>query len=129
MDQITHNGDAGKHNVMKMDVEGAELDSLLAVSDEQLDLIEQLAIELHKIDRPKSIQLLEKLKRVFYIAYVHANNYSCNRAEPPFSSEANELLFVNKRLTTVDARETTVPVSPLAVANNPKKPDCQPNWA
>lgn len=129
VNQINHNGDAGKHIVMKMDVEGAEVDSLLAVPDEQMNLIEQLAIELHKIDRPKSILLMQKLKRTFYVAYVHANNYSCGRAAPPLSSEANELLFVNKRLGVLDTGNATVPAtSPLAVANNPDKPDCQPVW-
>ena len=128
VNQITHNGDGGKHIVMKMDVEGAEVDSLLAVPDEQLNLIEQLAIELHKIDRPRSILLLEKLEKTFYVAYAHANNYSCGRAAPPLSSEANELLLVNKRLATVDTKDTSVPSSPLAVANDPKQPDCQPIW-
>lgn len=128
VNQIVHNGDAGKHIVMKMDVEGAEVDSLLAVPDEQLNLIEQLAIELHKIDQPRSILLLEKLEKTFYVAYVHANNYSCGRAAPPLSSEANELLFVNKRLATVDTNDTSVASSPLAVANDPKQPDCQPIW-
>src|SRR5262249_33148879 len=113
---------------MKMDVEGAELDSLLAVSDEQLNAVEQLAIGLHSMDNPKSIRLLEKLSRTFYVAYVHANNYSCRRAEPPLSSAANELLLVNKRLAKVDAADASIPASPLAVANNPDKPDCQPHW-
>jgi hypothetical protein len=113
---------------MKMDVEGAEIDSLLAVPDQQLDRIEQLAIELHKIDTPKSIELLDKLEKTFYVAYVHANNYSCRRAAPPLSSEANELLFVNKRLGTIDTKDPSVPSSALAVANTPTRPDCQPNW-
>ena len=129
VNQIVRNGDAGKHIVMKMDVEGAEVDSLLAVPDEQLDKIEQLAIELHWIDRPKSVQLLQKLRRTFQIAYLHSNNYACHKADPPFSSEANELLFVNKRLAIVDSKDTSVPaVSALAAVNNPKKPDCQPTW-
>jgi hypothetical protein len=126
--QIARNGDAGKHIVMKMDVEGAELDSLLATSDDQLNLIEQLAIELHQVDRVKSIRLLQKLEKNFYVTFVHANNYSCHKADPPLSSEANELLFVNKRLGTVDEKGPPVLSSPLAVANNPDKPDCQPNW-
>jgi hypothetical protein len=128
VNQIAHNGDTGKHMVMKMDVEGAELDSLLAVPDEQLNLIEQLSIELHAIDRVKSIRLLQKLKKTFYVAYVHANNYSCRKADPPFGSEANELLFVNKRLTTVDPTGGAVQVNALAVANNPDKADCQNVW-
>jgi hypothetical protein len=128
MNQIVHNGDADKHIIMKMDVEGAELDSLLAVPDEQLDRIEQLAIELHKTDTPKSIQLQEKLEKTFYVAYVHANNYACHADLAPFSSEVNELLFVNKRLATVDTKDTSVPSSPLAAANNPQVQDCQPTW-
>jgi len=42
---------------------------------------------------------------------------------------ANELLFVNKRLGVLDTANTAVPaMSPLAVANNPDKADCQPVW-
>ena len=126
---IARNGDVGKHLVVKMDVENAELDALSATSDEVLNEVEQLVVEFHRIDELQSVRLLEKLKKTFYVAYVHANNYACRWGEPPFTSGANEILFVNKRLAVVDGAGTaTATVSPLATPNYPKMPECQPVW-
>ena len=49
-DQIAKNGDAGKTLVVKIDVEGAELESVLATSDRVLDRMDQLAMEIHGTD-------------------------------------------------------------------------------
>jgi hypothetical protein len=127
--QLARNGDEGKRLVVKMDVEGAELDSLLATPDEVLRQIDQLVVEFHSIHDLRDIWLMEKLKRTFYVANVHANNYACRWGEPPFTSGANEILFVNKRIAVVQGDGTgAVPVSPLAVSNYPKLPECQPRW-
>ena len=127
--QIARNGDSGTHLVVKMDVEGAELDALYAISDDWLSLIDQLVVEFHSIDKPQDLRLLEKLKRTFHIVYVHSNNYACKWGEPPFSSAANEILFVNKRIAVLDGTGAgAVSVSPLAVSNYPKLPECQPQW-
>src|SRR5262245_48144900 len=45
--QIAANGDAAKRLLVKMDVEGAEWDALLAAPDSILDSIDQMAMELH----------------------------------------------------------------------------------
>ena len=50
--QIAKNGDVGKTLLAKIDVEGAELESLLATSDRVLDRIDQLAMEIHGTDKP-----------------------------------------------------------------------------
>src|SRR5262245_43849682 len=47
--QIARNGDNGKRLLVKMDVEGAEWESLLATPDELLEKIDQLAMELHGV--------------------------------------------------------------------------------
>src|SRR5262245_34814922 len=48
--QIARNGDAGKHLLVKMDVESAEWESLAATPDSTLELIDQLDIEFHELD-------------------------------------------------------------------------------
>ena len=127
--QVLRNGDEGKHLVVKMDVEGAELDALQAIPESLLQRIDQLVVEFHSIDKPQDIRLLDKLDKVFHVAYVHANNYACRWGEPPFSSGANEILFVNRRLGVVEGA-TSAPVqqNPLAASNYPKLPECQPRW-
>jgi hypothetical protein len=127
--QIARNGDTGKRLVVKMDVENAELAALSVTSDEVLNEIDQLVVEFHRIDDLRSVRLMEKLKRTFRVAHVHANNFGCSRGAAPFTTGANEILFVNKRLAVVDGTGTaTAAVSPLAVPNYPEMPDCQPTW-
>src|SRR5687768_1663608 len=58
--QIAKNGDAGKRLIVKMDVEGAEYESLLAVSDAQLDQIDQLVIEFHGVNDPQALALVRR---------------------------------------------------------------------
>src|SRR5579862_7008281 len=45
--QLAKNGDSSKRIVLKMDVEGAEWDSLLSAPDEVLEQIDQMAVEFH----------------------------------------------------------------------------------
>jgi hypothetical protein len=129
--QLVKNGDAGKRLMVKMDVEGAEYESLLAMSDAQLGQIEQLVIELHRVNGPEALALVRRLKQSFWVADLHFNNFSCDsRPEflsslSPFPALAYEVLFVNKRLATADpARKVTLP-NPLAAPNDPALADCQ----
>ena len=123
--QFAKNGDTRKRLVVKMDVEGAEWDSLLEASDETLDQINQLAIEMHYVENPKYVRVVERLKQRFYVAHLHFNNNSCWHAVHPFPAWAYEVLFVNKRMATLAPGEP--PRRPAAVdaPNNPKAPDCQ----
>jgi hypothetical protein len=123
--QFAKNRDSRKRLVVKMDVEGAEWDSLLAASDETLDQIEQLAIEMHRVEDPKYVKAVRRLKERFHVAHLHFNNMSCRTDLAPFPAWAYEVLFVNKRLATLAGGEP--PRRPAAVdaPNNPRGPDCQ----
>lgn len=123
--QFTKNGDAGKRLVVKMDVEGAEWDSLLNASDATLENIDQLAIELHFLNEPRYVKTLERLHKFFYVAHLHFNNWSCGGGLEPFPAWAYELLLVNKRIGVVDTTHGTPPLSPLAARNRPLWLDCQ----
>ena len=123
--QFAKNGDGGKHLVMKIDVEGAEWDTFLATPDSVLDQIDQLAVEFHGSGEERFLDAVARLKRLFYVANLHFNNYSCVDNAAPFPSWAYEALLVSKRLGKLDTSGAPVTPSPLNAPNNPKVPDCQ----
>jgi hypothetical protein len=127
--QIARNGDSGKHLVVKMDVEGAEWDALLATPDPVLAMIDQLIVEFHGNDDARFSNTMEKLKRHFYLAHFHANNVGCFAGVQPFTSWANEVLLVNKRIGVLEA-SGGIPNLPneLDAPNDISKPDCQPKF-
>jgi hypothetical protein len=99
--QIAKNGDVGKTLVVKIDVEGAELESLLATSDRVLDRIHQLAMEIHGTDR-RFLDLVRKLKRTFHLVHLHFNNQACSVRYRPLPAWAYQVLLVNKRIGVLD---------------------------
>ena len=101
MRQIARNGDRGKRLVVKIDIEGAEVDSLMSVSGRQLDEMDQLAMEIHGTDA-RFLRLVRLLKRYFYLVHVHFNNQSCGVRYRPMPAWAYQVLFVNKRIGILD---------------------------
>jgi len=76
--QFVKNGDGAKRLLVKMDVEGAEWDTLLRAPDPVFNQIDQFVVEFHGVQEPeRSTAVVEKLKRFFYVAYVHFNNFNC----------------------------------------------------
>jgi hypothetical protein len=132
--QFSRNGDRAKRVVMKMDVEGAEWDSLLTAPDAVLQQIDQLAIELHWMrdaqgrwtDDGRYLALVERLKQYFHVAHLHFNNHSCIEGLEPFPAWAYEVLFVSKRLAVVDPGRTAGGLHGLDAPNAADMPDCQP---
>jgi hypothetical protein len=125
--QIAKNGDIGKHLLVKMDVEGAEWESLMATPNELLEKIDQLPMELHGVDKPRFVEVMRKLKQTFYLVSVHFNNHACSNDIDPFSAWAFQVLFVNKRLGVVDPDgPVRQPGSPPDAPDNPAMADCQP---
>jgi hypothetical protein len=123
--QFRKNGDAAKHLVMKIDVEGAEWDTFIAAPDHVLEQIDQLAVEFHGSGEERFADAIRKLKRFFYVANLHFNNYSCDEKYAPFPAWAYEVLFVSKRLGKPDSSGVRADSSPLNTPNNPNVPDCQ----
>jgi hypothetical protein len=132
--QFAKNGDASKRIVVKMDVEGAEWDSLLTAPDEVLGRIDQLAVEFHWdedeqfhwVQDPKHLRVVQRLKQFFEVAHVHFNNASCIGDLAPFPSWAYEVLFVSTRLAVVDPSRQASGLHPSDARNNASLPDCQP---
>ncbi len=127
--QFAKNGDAGKHLLVKMDVESAEWDVFAAAPDRTLENIDQLVVEFHGLDESRYVDVIEKLKKTFYIANVHFNNYACMWWSRPFPALAFEILMVNKRLGVPDAANPwAVYPNPLDAPNQPSRRDCQSAW-
>jgi hypothetical protein len=122
--QIARNGDGSNHVVVKIDIEGAEWDSLLDAPAAVLERIDQLAIELHGVGLEKHLAVVRRLKEFFHVAHVHFTNLACGRGTDPFPAWAYEVLFVNKRIA---AAQGTRPWGPHALdaPNDPRRPDCQ----
>ncbi len=123
--QIARNGDSGKRLVMKMDVEGAEWPSLLAMPDSALGQIDQLSLEFHRVNDPKTIEVIRKLKETFYVVNIHYNNAACDPRVAPFPAWAFQVLLVNKYVGALDAAAGTPGPNPLDAPDDPKMPDCQ----
>lgn len=74
--------EAEQHMILKMDVEGAEWESLLACPEEVLQSFDQIVLELHDlILHPDAqgegiLRTLAKLNETHALVHLHANNYS-----------------------------------------------------
>ena len=120
--------------MLKIDVEGAEWDSLLSVSDATLQQIDQMAVEFHWIEDEqfrwvqdeKHLRVVRRLQQFFHIGHIHFNNASCIGDLQPFPTSAYEVLFVSKRLAVVDPSRKAHSLHPLDARNNPSLEDCQP---
>ena len=123
--QLARNGHADTPVVMKIDVEGAEWDSLRLAPDTVFAHIDQLDIEFHHVDEAKYLETVRRLKQFFYVAHVHYNNFSCDGSLRPFPSWAFEVLLVNKRIAVTDGSPAPAARAGLDAANDPTAPDCQ----
>jgi hypothetical protein len=124
--QIRKNGDTGRRLIIKMDIEGAEWNSLLAAPDELLASIPQITMEMHGYDDPKILEVIRKLKRSFYLVNIHFNNWSCTSKAAPLPAWAYQTHWVNKRIGVLDpAAPIPAPTSPLNAPDSPTWRDCQ----
>jgi hypothetical protein len=124
--QIARNGDAGKRILLKIDVEGAEWDSLMATPDEVLDTFVQMPMELHGTDEAKFVDVIRRLKRQFHLVNLHFNNWACTPDTAPLPAPAFQVLWVNKRDGILDPDVAPpAPMSPLNAPDNPRGPECQ----
>jgi hypothetical protein len=129
--QIKKNGDTGKTLVMKIDIEGAEVKSIMATPDRVLRRIDQLAMEIHGTDH-RFLAMVRKLKRTFYLVHLHYNNQACTILKSkPLPAWAYQVLFVNKRIGIVDRSKPTPTLpNPLDAPDFVQGHDCQvPGYA
>jgi hypothetical protein len=123
--QIARNGDSGKPLVVKIDIEGAELDALGAAHDSVIDRFDQLAMEIHGHDE-RFLHLVRRLKRRFHLVHLHFNNQACGVRYRPLPAWAYQVLFVHKRLGVLDpARPRVTLPHPLDAPDFALGRDCQ----
>lgn len=125
--QLAKNGDTAKRIVLKIDVEGAEWESLRSAHDEVLERIDQLAVEFHWIQDETSLAVVRRLRQFFEVAHIHYNNASCIGGMEPFPTWAYEVLFVSKRLAKVDPTRRVMIPHPLDAPNVAAFAECRPD--
>ncbi len=123
---IARNGDAGKRLIMKIDVEGSEWPSFLAMPESALQQIDQLSVEFHGVEEEVFVEVMHKLRRVFHVVNVHYNNWTCHPDTTPLPATTYEVLFVHKGLGVVEAGVPARLPNPFDSPNTPGRPDCQP---
>ncbi len=124
--QIARNGDTDRSLLVKIDIEGAEWDSLMATPDAVLDRISQMPMELHGTDQAKFLEVVRRLKRQFYLVNLHFNNWACSAEAAPLPAWAFQVLWVNKRIGEIDPNgPSPAPMSRLNAPDKPNSPDCQ----
>ena len=124
--QIARNGDARKRLLFKIDVEGAEWDSLLTTPDAVLARMVQIPMEMHGTDEAKFVHVVRRLKRQFHLVNLHFNNHGCRGDIGPFPSYAFQALWVNKEVGELDpAAPSPAPMSPLNQPDRADGGDCQ----
>ena len=125
--QIARERRRAKKVLVKIDIEGAEWDSLMATPDAVLDTFLQMPMELHGIDEAKFVEIVRRLKRKFYLVNLHFNNYRVRRRRSRrFPAWAFQVLWVNKQVGVLD------PDAAVTCADEPAQrsrqfwaPDCQ----
>ena len=123
---IARNGDGNKRLLVKIDIEGAEWDSLMATPDQVLDNIVQMPMELHGVDQRQFLEVVRRLKRHFYLANLHFNNWSCSAEAAPLPATVYQVLWVNKRIGKIDGNSPSeAPMRSLNAPDGPNVPDCQ----
>jgi hypothetical protein len=124
--QIARNGDAARHLVVKMDVEGAEWEVFRTAPDSALEQIDQLAVEFHGTQEDHFIEAMARLSGFFHVASLHFNNFSCDPRLAPFPAWAYEVLLVNKRIGVLHPDGGSVTgLDRLTAPNFAAGPDCQ----
>lgn len=124
--QVARNGHTGRRMVVKMDVEGAEWQAILATPDSLFESIQQMPMELHGVDDTEVLEGLRKLKRHFHLVAVHYNNWSCHPGWAPLKSSAYQVLLVNKRIGQIGPPRAGWPALASVVApDNPRAEECR----
>jgi hypothetical protein len=129
MSHIQQNNDTNKNMVLKMDVEGAEYEALLATPNHVLQQFSQIAIELHGIDNIESEQeyqlrcnFFDKMNKIFFLYHAHYNNYDHTIVKYGYNiPQTIEVTFVNRNLKDL------TPIKHVQALPRAKDRHCKPN--
>lgn len=123
---ISANKDTQTDIILMMDVEGSEYDVLLNAPDHLFQKVSQLSVELHhmNLDPDRTLRLLKRLSKFFYVAHVHCNNCCCTEHSAKIACTYLEALFVNKRLVRNEGKRLPLPVPFVDFPGNPFFADC-----
>lgn len=136
---IVENNHQDDHNmVLKMDIEGAEYDTLLNCNEIIFKHFNQIAIEVHDVlmfsdckpyneTKHKQISLFNRLNQYYYLVHIHGNN-NCLKMINGIA-DTLELLYIRKdKIENPEISKNKCPVYGLDFPNNPQREDINMNW-
>ena len=117
--------EGSKEIFIKMDIEGAEFKVLNEMNNSKASII-GLAVEFHDINsKSKEFNsIIDGLRKTFYIAHIHGNNYSKINNKSNFPSSV-EITFISKKLLkgAIKKSDMKYPIKGLDQPNKHSKPD------
>jgi hypothetical protein len=134
-DHVARYAPDGRDMILKLDVEGAEWETLAAMPDDLLGHFEQIVIELHDLHlladapwRKRAKDALAKLADQFTLHHAHANNHAPLIVVDNAFTVASVLEVSYVRTASVERRKTsTLFPTYLDAPNDPNRPDA-PLW-
>lgn len=120
---------------IKMDIEGGEYPWLLNLTEEQLNKIKQIVIELHGVTNDgwgcnlnDKLKCFEKLNNTHYIVHAHGNNYS--NVDSNNIPDVIELTYIHKKFfeSPPELNKKSLPLKDLDFPNNSGTPELNLNF-
>jgi Methyltransferase FkbM domain len=91
---------------LKMDIEGAEIDWLGSLTDEQLNKFSQIAIEFHYPFSNRENSVFQKLNKNHKLVHLHGNNFAGARMHNNvLIPNVFECTYINKKYNTNDGAD------------------------
>ena len=130
---LNQNGDSEKKIFLKMDIEGAEWDTIGQISDEFSKNIVAIVLEIHWLERIEELKnylkTLEKINSKFTLIHIHGNNLSAVvHFGKKIIPEVCELTFINSSLIKSKNVMTAELPTKLDFPNDPLKKDIPLNF-
>lgn len=118
---------------LKLDIEGAEFDYINSLSNEQLNKINQIFLEVHCLDKLNDFSFFEKLNQNHILIHAHGNN--CARRDLLFRvgesriPKVLEVTYLHKKFFSGEYKLNSEPLpSPVDFPNSKNKADLSLNF-
>jgi hypothetical protein len=117
---------------MKMDIEAGEYPWFEYISENKLNKIKQIVLEVHWLDNPEYIEkcriLLEKINKTHYLIHFHGNNHNNVYKRVPIVFETT---YLNKNLfnNVPGLNKTKLPIANLDYPCHQSNPEIELNYS
>ena len=128
LNHVKQNNDIDNKILLKIDVEGAEIDYFEAINLDSFSNVIQMIVEFHSnINHLKYIKSLIKINEYFYCCHIHGNNGGgiLIKNQDETYSDITEFTFINKKYVNYNPiyYKNKYPINGLDYPNLPNQQD------